>query len=142
MTRINVLEPSDLYNQHLLIELRELPRLFTYIEKYMMNNSQYTGPEHYTLGKGHVKFFSNKALYLYKRMFALHHESLLRGFNFKFNQEEWNSRYNKIPDSLKQDYYPTLNAVEINRERIYQKVIVRPNFYRYWHRKIESKIDF
>jgi len=142
MTRINVLEPSELYDQHLLIELRELPRLFTYIEQHMLLNPVYRGPETYTLGKGHVKFFSNKALYLYKRMFALHHESLLRNFNFKFDSDNWNSRYNSIPSILKQDYFPTLNAIDINRERIFEKVILRPNFYRYCGKLIDQKIDF
>jgi deoxyribonuclease (pyrimidine dimer) len=142
MTRINVLEPSELYDQHLLIELRELPRLFTYIEQHMLPNAIYSGPENYTLGKGHMKFFSNKALYLYKRMFLLHHESLLRGFNFKFDTESWNLRYNAIPNILKQDYFPTLNAIDINRERIFEKVISRPDFYRYYGKRIEPRIDF
>lgn len=130
MTRINVLPPEELYDQHLLIELRELPRMFTYIEKHTLKSNIYSGPLSYTMGAGHMKFFSDKAEYLFKRMFALCEESLKRGFKFNFDNETWLERYNSLPLWVKQDYSPTIEAMTINRDRIAEKVLLRPNFYR------------
>lgn len=131
MTRINVLPPEELYDQHLLIELRELPRMFTYIEKHTLKTNIYSGPLAYTMGTGHMKFFSNKAEFLFKRMIELYAESIKRGFKFNFDNETWLERYNALPLWVKQDYSPTIEAMAINRQRIAEKVLMRPKFYRH-----------
>lgn len=136
MTRINVVPPAELMDQHLLAELRELPRMFTYIEKHM-NGKTYSGPSEYTMGAGHMKFFSDKASFLYMRMSSLFHESVRRGINFKFDFDQWASRYMTLPLALSNDYTPTEDALRINRERIAERISERPGFYRYYGKKIE-----
>lgn len=54
MTRINLVEPRYLTDEHLLAEYRELPRVFTYVDRHGIAEDR---PESYKLGKGHVKFF-------------------------------------------------------------------------------------
>lgn len=135
MTRINVVSPAELYDQHLLIELRELPRMFTYIEKHADVKQKL--PTAYTMGAGHMKFFANKAAYLYKRMFALYEESVERGFKFNFDITAWVFRYNMLPDWAKQEYTPDDIAREVNRQRLREKLALSPGFYRYLGEKVD-----
>lgn len=135
MTRINVVPVSELMDQHLLAELRELPRMFTYIETHMQGK-QYSGPTEYTMGTGHMKFFSDKARFLFKRMIALDEESVKRGFNFNFDKLTWIERYLGIGTAFDKDYTPTEDALKVNRERLSSKLLERPDFYRYYGKKI------
>lgn len=60
MTRINLVPVSELSDQHLIAEYRELPRIFN-----LVLNAQYKGKypldfkisDTYLLGTGHVTFF-------------------------------------------------------------------------------------
>ena len=70
MTRINLVDPKQLTYKHLLAEYKELPRVFTHIlkaHKAGKTIDDYKLPERYTIGKGHVTFFYNKAHYLWWR---------------------------------------------------------------------------
>lgn len=138
MTRINVVEPSELMDQHLLVELRELPRMFTYMEKHMVGK-KYSGPAEYTMGAGHMKFFSNKGKYLYERMYALYEESLARGFNFNFDKNSWEFRYIMLDESLKKGYDVTSEAIEVNRKRLAEKIAMRPYWYRFHGKNWEGE---
>jgi deoxyribonuclease (pyrimidine dimer) len=64
MTRINIINPCDLLDQHLIAEWRELPRIPNTIKsgkaKLDLSNINLC----YKLGSGHVKFFYNKLLFL------------------------------------------------------------------------------
>lgn len=136
MTRINVVSPSELMDQHLLAELRELPRMFTYIEKHMTDKN-YSGPSEYTMGSGHMKFFSNKATFLYFRMCELDVEMWNRpNISFNFDYDALYSRYKALDNRFKLDYTPTEDALRINRERIAERISERPGFYRYYGKKI------
>jgi deoxyribonuclease (pyrimidine dimer) len=63
MVRINIINPKYLTDQHLIAEYVEILMLLDYAKK----NSPCNIPKKYCLGKGHIKFFSNKVLYLKKR---------------------------------------------------------------------------
>ena len=84
MTRINIgIPPANLTDQHLLAELRELPRIPNKVKKYLKENRLdllQNIPEQFTLGTGHVRFFYNKLMYIYNRYPNLHHEYIKRGF--------------------------------------------------------------
>lgn len=96
MTRINLVEPSQLTDKHLMAEYRELPRVFTAVNKLVTERKPHERlgdgwrkfieskqiPETYVLGKGHVKFFYNKLPWLIVRYHNMSNE--LR-FNRKFN---------------------------------------------------------
>ena len=80
MTRINVIPPRELVDKHLLAEYRELPRVFGLIEKWQDRGCPETGVTRYTMGKGHVKFFYNKAVWLAMRFDQLVAEMQHRDF--------------------------------------------------------------
>jgi deoxyribonuclease (pyrimidine dimer) len=81
MTRINAtIKPSQLCDQHLLAEYRELPRIFTLANKKSASNSFEELPEKFTLGKGHVKFFYDKLYFLATRYEEIVKELQKRGY--------------------------------------------------------------
>ena len=134
MTRINLLHPKDLSDQHLVAEYREIFMVGSSLQRSLKSRSwdttKNTLPKDFTLNSGHVKFFYNKGKYLHKRYLELVSEMKLRGMNpdptriFKRNQ--W-------PDELYNDWEPKSKDIEIIKERIKQKINKKPNWYR-WSR--------
>ena len=117
MTRINVgIPPAELVNQHLLAEHREIKRIPNCITKGRYNMDGI--PEHFKLGKGHVKFFYNKLLHLKKRYVRIYEECIKRGFNVQNYIEAWNN----VPEELMNDYNVKANDIRIIRERINEKL--------------------
>ncbi|MFZ7240786.1 pyrimidine dimer DNA glycosylase/endonuclease V [Avibacterium avium] len=112
MTRINVVPPQELCDQHLLAEHRELTRIPNAVAKGKYNLAEQ--PADYKLGEGHVRFFFNKLQFLKNRYDLLHQECKARGFNVQYF---WPENLPQDP-SLWQDYQPTENALTLNRERI------------------------
>ncbi len=122
MTRINVVAPQELCDQHLLAEHRELTRIPNAIVKGKLNlNGQ---PSDYKLGTGHVKFFMDKLKFLQSRYQALHEECLARGFKVS---NRWPENLPSEPH-LWLDYQPTENAILLNRERIALRMPANPRF--------------
>ncbi|MFZ7155253.1 pyrimidine dimer DNA glycosylase/endonuclease V [Avibacterium avium] len=112
MTRINVVPPQELCDQHLLAEHRELTRIPNAVAKGKYNLAGQ--PADYKLGEGHVRFFFNKLQFLKNRYDLLHQECKARGFKVQYF---WPEDLPQDP-SLWQDYQPTENALTLNRERI------------------------
>lgn len=130
MTRINLVPPQELCDQHLLAEHRELTRIPNNIakDKYRLQQQ----PADYTLGTGHVRFFYDKLTFLQRRYQALHEECLARGFNVRYI---WPTH---LPQNtaLWQDYHPTANALAANRARLAERL---PNIPRYTPSKHPDK---
>ncbi|MFA9499961.1 pyrimidine dimer DNA glycosylase/endonuclease V [Mannheimia sp. E30BD] len=122
MTRINLVPPTELCDQHLLAEHRELTRIPNAVAKGKF--SLKGQPEDYKLGEGHVRFFFNKLSFLKKRYDALHEECLARGFNVQYF---WSENLPQDP-SLWLDYQPTDIALAVNRERIALRMPANPRF--------------
>jgi hypothetical protein len=120
MTRINLVPPSELCNQHLLAEYRELPRVFR-LARVLPDSEK---PPHYTLGKGHVKFFYDKLQYLENRFKELVRECLKRGFKVQYTSPNQFRHH----EALRGDYIPTGEALELNRERINLRMPKKPRF--------------
>ena len=117
MTRINVgIPPAELVNKHLLAEHREIKRIPNCVAKGKYNMDRI--PERFKLGKGHVKFFYNKLLYLKNRYIKLYVECVKRGFNVQYYIGAWNN----IPKELMNDYRVKANDIRIIRERINHKL--------------------
>ena len=111
MTRINLVPPTELCDQHLLAEHRELTRIPNAVAK---GKYHLTGqPTEYKLGEGHVRFFFNKMAFLKKRYDLLHAECKARGFNVQYI---WNEELPQDP-TLWLDYEPTEAALALNRAR-------------------------
>lgn len=128
MTRINVVPVAELYDQHLMAEYRELPRVFTYTESLIQVPEDI--PNDFTLGKGHVKFFSNKLTFLLNRQSELVNELQKRGFNISFNLTELTDRYDKISNIFKNDYEPPDQALALSRQRISERLADKPLWYK------------
>lgn len=116
MTRINVVEPSELCDEHLRAEYRELTRIPNAVASGKLSDHSKIPPE-YKLGTGHVYFFADKLGWLFKRYQVLGDEMRKRGFKAEWRWPEGIKPMN--PDY--KYYYPTEHALKINRERIKER---------------------
>ena len=118
MTRINVgIKPTELTNQHLIAEHREIKRIPNCIAKGKYNMDGI--PDTFKLGTGHVKFFYDKLLYLKNRYWKLYIECIKRGFKV----QNYSSAWDNVPQELMNDYQPTYMDRKIIQERIDDKRI-------------------
>lgn len=123
MTRINCIHVSELCNSHLLAEYRELPRIFSWLEKVIAKNNKPQIPAHYILGKGHMSFFADKLAYLNDRHVDIVKECLERGFKINMTGA-LKYEYSDIPSEYWNDWTPTQEAMELNRQRINERLEV------------------
>lgn len=131
MTRINVgIDPKDLIDQHLLAELRELPRIPTLTTRRIKPDPNdplrtiidLSGiPAEFTLGAGHVKFFYDKIRYLMHR-----YSTLLKEYKFRY-RKPYSVPANDFmrqpyPVILLNDYTPSVKDSTILAERILSRI--------------------
>ena len=132
MTRINLVDPSELSDQHLVAEYREIFMVGSSLQRSLKSKNWEKTlaniPDKYTLNKGHVTFFYNKGKYLYKRYEVLIEEMKNRVMNpdseRKFKTEQW-------PDELFNDWEPEPDDYKIIRARIKEKIEMKPDWYRF-----------
>jgi deoxyribonuclease (pyrimidine dimer) len=138
--------PKLLLDQHLIAEYRELliPGGQQRKRGWEMTASI---PSSFRLGTGHITFWRNKHLYLARRHEALIAEMRVRGFTP--NLTYWPLA--EIPSEFKADWMPSLNDTLIVRERIIERYLAKPHWYRYYgnpveleyeHRLIDAEIDY
>ena len=136
MTRINLVAPSELSDQHLVAEYREIFMVGSSLQRSLKSKNWEKTlaniPKKYTLNKGHVTFFYNKGKYLYKRYELLIEEMKNRGMNpdseRKFKTEQW-------PDELFNDWEPEPDDYKVIRARIKEKIEMKPDWYRFTKNK-------
>lgn len=122
MTRINLVDPSQLVDKHLMAEYRELPRIFTAVKKLQdagKTPADVAISDKYILGTGHCKFFYNKCGYLKTRYLAIVHELGNRSFNLdQMLIQDVLKRCHFLDDHWKGFYYPKPEEVYLNMQRI------------------------
>ena len=131
MTRINLVPPSELTDQHLVAEYREIFMVGSSLQRSIASKNWSktlaTLPEKFTLNAGHVKFFYNKGLYLSNRYQQLVREMKHRGMtpdpDRRFKAEQW-------PQELWNDWVPSNRDKELIRERIQERINEKPGWYR------------
>lgn len=135
MTRVNLIPPSELMDQHLFAEFREIKM----IPKALQRSLHARGilgvcnmiPPAYTLGKGHVSFFYNKGSYLRLRYAVIRTELARRGINYdresRFDPDGVYDRHSALLDNK---YRPTDAALALIRARIAEKIALKPTWYR------------
>lgn len=141
MTRINIIPTSELADQHLVAEYREMFMVGSALQRTLKSKNRdktlSSLPEKYTLNTGHVKFFYNKGKYLHKRYLELIEEMKLRGMNpdpkRTFKREQW-------PDELYLDWSPTPDEQLIVRQRIQERIDQKPDWYR-WTKPVDITQD-
>lgn len=155
MTRINLVPPEELMDQHLFAEFREIkmvPKSLrrslraaeardvkahgyrdAYVQALMGQAIVLAAvPQAYTLNTGHVSFFYDKALYLRKRYALLRAELERRGINFNRDSLlDPDGVFDSLDERFRKDYDPTPEALALVRERIAEKIAMKPSWYRY-----------
>jgi len=131
MTRINIIDPKLLMDQHLIAEYREIRLLTQNLRRSFKSKrgiSKDRIPKKFTLNAGHILFFfSDKGLYIYNRYKKLQEEMKNRGFNPQHETIDitvW-------PDGFYNDWQPTQVDIDVIMERINQKIQMKPQWYRY-----------
>jgi deoxyribonuclease (pyrimidine dimer) len=136
MTRVNLVPPDELTDQHLFAEWRELKM----VPRSLLRSLRARGeagvlriiPTEFTLNAGHVCFFYDKGEYLRQRYAELSAELVLRDTH-RFNRSaplDELGVWAGLPPEFNRDYAPTEDALAIVRDRIAQRIAQKPNFYR------------
>ena len=120
MVRVNIIEPRNLADQHLVAEYLEIIMLTAYIKKYPEKEGI---PKNYCLGRGHMKFFKDKLGYLKKRHENLKQEMRRRGFKA--------SKIIRV-NCNKCSWKPGKDDFKIIKKRLKMKLRLKPNYYRYY----------
>jgi len=132
MTRINLVHPSELTDQHLFAEFREIkmvPKalarsLKSKTKQEVLNNI----PKEFTLGTGHVMFFYDKGLYLKNRYEQIKTELDHRGINY--NKESEFDPEGTQSEVFSMDYTPDSKALSLIRQRIAFRISEKPHWYK------------
>ena len=130
MTRINIISPSELTDQHLIAEYREITMVPGSLQRTLRSKGGLDKrkiKKTFTLNAGHVYFFYDKGKYLANRYGDLVDEMKARGF--KPNPDR------KFPshvfiDGLYNDWMPSFNEQMLIRERIAERIAAKPNWYK------------
>lgn len=129
MTRINLIHPSELYDQHLMAEYREIQHIPMALQRSLNRKTGFDKneiPAQFTLNVGHVKFFYDKGLYLSKRFGMIVAELKLRSFVIQ-NKE---FKLELFPDGFQNDWSPSNADIAIVVERINEKLSMRALWYK------------
>ena len=134
MTRINLVPPSELMDQHLFAEFREIKM----VPKSLARSIAARGvegvlkriPPAFTLNAGHVSFFYNKGAYLRERYALLREELAKRGINFN-RDAEFDPDGTMLAAPWCGYYTATPEALRIIRERIADRIQLKRSWYRY-----------
>lgn len=127
MTRINVIDPIQLTDQHLMAEYRELPMVMGSLRRTLASRHGWQKskvPSSYKLDTGHVYFFTNKGKWLERRYNALIDELKVRGYSIDPNRVADFSVFHDA--GLYGDWNADVNAVNINSARITQRILDKP----------------
>jgi deoxyribonuclease (pyrimidine dimer) len=133
MTRINLVPVTELMDQHLMAEYRELPMVHASLRRSAVSKrglrfDQY--PKTYTLNKGHVSFFYDKGWFLLQRYTDLIAELKLRGFNINPEDREFSWQPFHEYFCWGSIYAPTEAEIALSRERIELRISENPLWYR------------
>ena len=131
MTRINLIPVEELTDQHLMAEYRELPMIAKALEKTLKSKLGYQETKvssTYVLGTGHIYFFYNKRDYLVDRYIVLVKELNCRKFSIEPNAR--NMSWEVFDNITQVQWQPSAEEIEINRNRINERVSLKPDWYR------------
>lgn len=131
MTRINIIDPSLLADQHLVAEYRELPMVPAALKRTLVSSRGYSVgriPRQYTLNTGHVMFFYNKLGYLQDRYQQLISEMKNRGMNPDPTRI---LNFDGIPKECFGAWTPSVTEQAVVVDRISLRLRQKPDWYRY-----------
>ena len=137
MTRINLSIPvSNLTDEHLLAEHREIKRLPSCLQKAILSGSINNIPNKFCLCKGHILFFLNKMLFVFNRYKEIYNECL----NRHFNVSDYSSNFLNIDVCYNNDYIPNSNDKQLLQQRIIDRILNgKCNNYHYYGKSITKE---
>ena len=118
MTRINLVDPALLSDQHLGAEYYELPRIFSLVREAIRRGEQPDRqPADFRLGQGHCRFFYPRLGWLQRRYKAIVRECLRRGRKVNFPEPDLSG----ITEEWLGDWSPSPEDVALSLERINER---------------------
>ena len=139
MTRINLVPPEELSDQHLVAEYREIFMVGSSLQRSLRSpnweKTKESIPKKFTLNKGHGKFFYDKGKYLSERYDVLIKEMKRRKMRPDpsriFKKEQW-------PDELYNTWKPNDYDLKVIRTRINMKIKLKPDWYKWNVKKLTT----
>lgn len=144
--RINVIPVRYLTDEHLIAEWNEHHMLPFMLKRSLLAHDHLSQviaqiPIRYTLNKGHGYFFYNKLRWVNHRRVGMFDEMTLRGF--RPNAALLPLKLDGIPVELEQGVWrPDMTAMEVNLERIEERIAKKPRFYSWYHRGQRDWVKF
>ena len=145
--RVNVLHPMFLSDQWLAVEYREVkmgPKALSRSLGSLLGVDKKRISPTYTLNTGHTYFFYDKNKFLERRLAQLVEEMQFRGFETNFTGLIDYS-YNYHPDTFNEewwnDWQPDEAALNINMERLHQRIGMKNGWYKFWSRPVQDVND-
>ena len=131
MTRINIIPVEELTDQHLMAEYREIFMIGSSLQRSLNSKNWDIKriPKNFTLNKGHVLFFYDKGKYLFKRYDEIREE--LKKRNFKLDDHR-HFKTSQFPIEYFNDWKPTVEDQKIIRQRIEERILQKPEWYRHY----------
>lgn len=126
-------------DQHLIAEYRETRLLTANIRRSKNSKNGLDKkriPKEFTLMDGHIRFFWDKGKYINKRYKALQEEMRKRGFKPQFKEID----ISVWPDGYYNDWKPTERDLQVVRQRISDKISMKPRWYRYYGKPNGGKL--
>jgi deoxyribonuclease (pyrimidine dimer) len=137
VTRINLVDPKALTDQHLIAEYLELPMVFGSLKRTLNSKTGFDPKKikkRCPLGGGHIYFFYDKLGYLKKRYLKLIKEMHRRGFNPSPDSRK--TDLNQFPKHLYRDYRPSQAEKDLLKKRILSRIKRKPEWYKYMGKQI------
>ena len=129
MTRINLIKPQWLLDQHLMAEYRELPMVMASLRRSLKSKNGLVIPPTYRMNSGHVPFFYDKKDFLMMRWEVLIKE--LRRRKFLISPENRIVDFTVFDNVECVEWKPNMKDMLINLDRILLRVSEKPDFYLY-----------
>lgn len=136
MTRINLVHPSRLADQHLFAEWREIKHIPAFLNQLLAKGKSIEEIKNkispkFTLNKGHKYFFVDKMRFINDRYTDLYLELQERKYDVDYRMSEWWNLIKDFPSEFINSYKPDADALELSEDRLIERISQRPNWYRY-----------
>lgn len=135
--RINVVNPRYLMDQHLIAEYGEIQNMMLAYYRRSMKSGKFDWnrvSDKYTLNTGHATFFYNKMGFVVERFDIVVEEMHRRNFNTNLLYLD----YSEVPEEHMNSYEVSIEDIEVNLERIEQRISLKPDWYRYRGHRIDE----
>jgi len=137
MTRINLVPPAYLMDQHCFAEWREIKMIPKSLRRSLVAVPSAKHllpkiPKEFTLNKGHVFFFYDKGAYLSERYSQLTTSLLRRNYDLDLSHGfDDEGIFTSLDRRFSRGYIPTAAALSIIKQRLRESYLKQPAWYRY-----------